>query len=248
MALWTPVLITTALWLDAADADTITLNSGNVSQWDDKSGNARHATQETAPDQPPVVSAGLNGLNTLRFNTEYMQGEVFNPTAISVFAVRKINNPAGSTSEYCNSFLDSGNAISFGSSEGIRFDNFNSTARIGTRSSFTTFSNTSTAWQIQAGLYAAGSRSLWLDGVSVATSTTSGDITTTATKYTVGRFQSHHSGTVSSQIMDGEIAEIIVVPSSVDLDTRQKIEGYLAWKWGLEANLPSGHPYELGAP
>jgi len=32
---------------------------------------------------------------------------------------------------------------------------------------------------------------------------------------------------------------------SIDLTTsqRQQIEGYLAWKWGLQANLPAGHPY-----
>jgi hypothetical protein len=29
---------------------------------------------------------------------------------------------------------------------------------------------------------------------------------------------------------------------------REKLEGYLAWKWGLEANLPNGHPYENAAP
>ena len=29
---------------------------------------------------------------------------------------------------------------------------------------------------------------------------------------------------------------------------REKLEGYLAWKWGLEANLPTGHPYENAAP
>jgi hypothetical protein len=34
----------------------------------------------------------------------------------------------------------------------------------------------------------------------------------------------------------------------VDTDTREKIEGYLAWKWGLEGNLPIGHPYKSAAP
>ena len=30
--------------------------------------------------------------------------------------------------------------------------------------------------------------------------------------------------------------------------TRQKVEGYLAHKWGLSGNLPSNHPYKIGHP
>jgi len=26
------------------------------------------------------------------------------------------------------------------------------------------------------------------------------------------------------------------------------IDGYLAWKWGLQANLPATHPYKKYAP
>jgi hypothetical protein len=29
---------------------------------------------------------------------------------------------------------------------------------------------------------------------------------------------------------------------------RQKLEGYLAHKWGLAANLPADHPYKSAAP
>lgn len=28
----------------------------------------------------------------------------------------------------------------------------------------------------------------------------------------------------------------------------RKAEGYLAWKWGLQGNLPSNHPYKNAAP
>ncbi|MGA1109957.1 MAG: hypothetical protein ACO3VO_00015 [Ilumatobacteraceae bacterium] len=40
------------IWLDAADTTTITLNSGNVSQWNDKSGKGRNFVQSTATKQP----------------------------------------------------------------------------------------------------------------------------------------------------------------------------------------------------
>jgi hypothetical protein len=47
--------------------------------------------------------------------------------------------------------------------------------------------------------------------------------------------------------MHGVIGEIIMVQTT-DTTTRQKIEGYLAWKWGLQANLPNDHPYKNAAP
>lgn len=56
-----------ALWLDAADASTVTLDgSNNVSQWNDKSGNARHLTQGTALNRPSYVTGVLNGLPVVR--------------------------------------------------------------------------------------------------------------------------------------------------------------------------------------
>jgi len=45
---WNPSMIQTALWLDAADASTITESGGAVSQWDDKSGNNHHVIQATS--------------------------------------------------------------------------------------------------------------------------------------------------------------------------------------------------------
>ena len=53
---WNPSVLGAdlALWLDADDADTITLNGSTVSQWDDKSGNDNHAAQSTASFQPAL--------------------------------------------------------------------------------------------------------------------------------------------------------------------------------------------------
>ena len=45
----------------------------------------------------------------------------------------------------------------------------------------------------------------------------------------------------------GNIKEIIISSPSSDSD-RQKIEGYLAHKWHISNNLPTSHPYHLGAP
>ncbi len=52
-------------WYDASDATTITLSGGQVTQWQDKSGNSYNATG--APAGLTVASAAQNGLDALRF-------------------------------------------------------------------------------------------------------------------------------------------------------------------------------------
>ena len=47
---------------------------------------------------------------------------------------------------------------------------------------------------------------------------------------------------------NGALAELIFVDGVMSTFDRQKMEGYLAWKWGLEGSLPSGHPYEFSPP
>jgi len=47
---------------------------------------------------------------------------------------------------------------------------------------------------------------------------------------------------------NGNIAELIIVDTDSSTGLRQTIEGYLAWKWGLVADLPAGHPYKSAPP
>lgn len=57
--LWTPDILAKAgqlfAWYDASDLKTITLVSGNVSQWNDKSGNGFNVSQATAGNRPPFI-------------------------------------------------------------------------------------------------------------------------------------------------------------------------------------------------
>jgi len=43
--------------------------------------------------------------------------------------------------------------------------------------------------------------------------------------------------------LNGNIGEIIVYSSELTTLEREKVEGYLAWKWGIQADLPITHPY-----
>ena len=46
----------------------------------------------------------------------------------------------------------------------------------------------------------------------------------------------------------GMFYEVLIYNTSLSVDRRQKVEGYLAHKWGLSANLVAGHPYKTNAP
>ena len=61
-------------WWDAADAASVTLDAGRVSQLADKSGNGRHAANTTSGStQPSYVTGARNGLNVARFAAASVQ-------------------------------------------------------------------------------------------------------------------------------------------------------------------------------
>jgi hypothetical protein len=55
-------------------------------------------------------------------------------------------------------------------------------------------------------------------------------------------------GSVLQRYMIGTVAEFLYYQNGVTNTNRQLLEGYLAWKWGLQTTLPSNHPYYSSAP
>ena len=88
-----------ALWLDAADSTTVTLSGSNVTQWNDKSGNARNATQSTAINGPSYGTT--NGISAVVFtgSPTFMSLPDLTSVPISIFMV------AAFTSNIPNTFL-----------------------------------------------------------------------------------------------------------------------------------------------
>jgi hypothetical protein len=46
----------------------------------------------------------------------------------------------------------------------------------------------------------------------------------------------------------GQLHELIIYSTTLSFFQRQQVEGYLAWKWSLQSNLPANHPYKLFPP
>ena len=45
-----------------------------------------------------------------------------------------------------------------------------------------------------------------------------------------------------------DMYELLQYDGEITVTQRQQIEGYLAWKWGLQSTLPAGHPFKTAAP
>lgn len=55
-------------------------------------------------------------------------------------------------------------------------------------------------------------------------------------------------GDIGPSQYDGEIAEILVYNTNLSKENHQKVEGYLAWKWGIQRNLPNEHSFKNKSP
>jgi hypothetical protein len=67
-----------------------------------------------------------------------------------------------------------------------------------------------------------------------------------------GNYNIHAIGLAASSFgsrcWSGSLNEMMVFSSNLSTTDRQKAEGYLAWKWNLQASLPSGHTYRNTSP
>ena len=235
MALWTPTLITTAHWLDASDSSTVTLNGSTVSQWADKSGSGKHATQGTAASQPTRLAADQNGLDVLSFDgiANRMDHSFVASTAeISIFLVVAANSQSGYRGIYSTSGDNTSNTMLLARTDTANWGTYGTTAQSAN-------SSIQSAGFLQLALIriAAGSGIFWRNGASDGS-------------FIASSGQPGHVGGTSSipQHFGGKIAEIVVLSGTVSTESRQLLEGYLAWKWGLVGNLAADHPYKSAAP
>jgi len=248
--LWTPAQITTELWFDAADASTITLNGSTVSQWDDKSGNSRNISQATSGNQPAYSS--VNSEITFDGNNDILSNSsvgALGLISVSMIAVIKMNS-GGANEDLpvgIGETLQTGKIRSF-----YRASN-------GTTVGFAGWSrdvaSSTHSWDVGGDyhiffgsndkLIASSNVLLSRDGITPTVHSTSGDLIATADGFSVGSLR---GGSVANYYSAISVKEIIVFYSTITDDDRQRIEGYLAHKWGLTANLPADHPYKTLPP
>ena len=259
---WNPSMISTALWLDAADASTITESGGAVSQWDDKSGNNHHVIQATSAAQPTYSATGFNSLPTVFFDsiddemdcattTVSSQGDLFYGAVFQMLSDSGIWRPIVGTQ-----------SSSFAANNGsLLLQRMSDRSEIGVHD--TGRNDTGSTYAVQVtNLF---EHRIATVGRSGGSNGNGGLITVTATgpsqpTYLTQAIQSWSTDEATTRIQIGgrqqfgtawsnsNISEVVVCNRNLTTVERQKLEGYFAHKWGLTANLPSDHPYKLVGP
>ena len=226
------------LWLDAADPATLTFSSGNIiSTWKDKSTNAVTLTAFGNPTTTTVngrTSISLNG------STQYLQRTAFTPTNsatyVSWFAVANVTNYAGvtyacivGTNYPSNNF--SQNTLYINSGVGVIYYR---NANAGTNKALSSGAvTTNTVFQTETD-YVTGQYQINLNGAGLVSKTDglTGAIDTATVNLQVG--WDSYSG---DSYVAGTISECLLFTSPVSPANKRAIEGYLAWKWGLQNSL-----------
>lgn len=261
---WTPADITTALWLDAADATTLfTTDSGStlatngsaVGRWNDKSGNGRNFIQATAGVRPTYTTAAQNSRNVVTVSTlgqllTYSSGGLMSNVSGGFICV------AGACTATSNNiktfvFIETSPALTrlnltkdpsnFAQTGGRRltsdsFASISGSVDIGTTGNIL-FSSVN---------YAATTLTLFRNGSQDAQSTSFQSAGSTPND--AGNAALFNTTVSNTNNFTGSMFEVIIGHSTPSTDTRQRIEGYLAHKWGLTASLPVDHPYKVDPP
>lgn len=241
-ASWTPSLLTTKAWWDAADGATLTIVSGKISAWADKSGNGYTASQGTAGNRPAYDATGINGQPAILYtaNPQTLTASTLSAAAnVSThYAAVRIDSVAAYR-PILYSDAAAGYALRFTSTNGYLVLESAAAHTIGTATS----SNLGTLPYVAVVgcVYdqPSGAFSLYVNG----TLTGSGTDT-----YGFAGSTGVEIGWDGGGSFNGEIGEIVRCDSTLGTTDRQKLEGYLAWKWGAQATLPGGHPYASAPP
>ena len=232
------------LWLDAADLTSMTITSGSISQWNDKSGNGYSFVNNATFTPwnfgsiyyPTITYSGLNKQNIVSFNTQSLGSvDIFpsgNAQNFSMFLVGTSymgRGEDGYGSGWSISFPDFLGSIVFVGSGAVGYTMTNGTGLLnylevtqGSTSVITTY-NSGSLVQTQS------------------------PVNNTLRSSTIG-FQ---IGRRSGYYRNGYIAEILVYSRVLSSGERQTVESYLAQKWGLTAALPAGNinnTFPAGSP
>jgi len=252
--LWTPARLSAgslSLWFDASDLSTITLLNGNASEWRNKQ-SLISLSQSTAAQQPALTLGAQNGLSVLTFDG--INDFMFNPSV-------------GASGSDVVQILTVLRMITGGSSQDIlmgvgQIGATNSIRTLyravgGTSVAFAGWSNdvnsSTHSWDIGGGFHIfevwntqrATPNQIRIGRNGTITTHSVNNMNKTVDGFSVGSLQGSTPTNLSSNIAVGEILVSFLELSNIN---RQLAEGYLAWKWGLQAKLPTAHPFRNRVP
>lgn len=258
--LWTPAQISPSLWYDASDnatvfatdtGSTLAVTGGTVGRLADKSGNNRDITQATAGRRPVYTAAGLNGRNVITFDGT---DDILFSTSVgaSGFVSISILGVFRLVSTSATEDIPMGTGLT-GTSGTTRTLYRNSPSATMWWSHYNAdYTSSTLTWDV-GNYHIFGGWNTALSGVN-ARLMRDGTVTTgsimgqnsvnTADGFSVGSFQ----GNVPIFAANMAVGEVLVFYRAISDEDRQLCEGYFAYRWGLQGNLPAAHPYKTSPP
>ena len=229
---WSPVSVSPVVWFDASDASTITSSGSNVTHWADKSGNANHATASVANKCPQSGLSTIDGKNVIQGvdRDEYMEISPATSPVKACFAVVSVNS--GSANELMALGGQGTNPSLFVRSSGDQ-------------ASFDGSGSSQGSYSVNAAGYSGYAENHASIGISPGQAFLFSGVwqNNSPLNRIIG-----YDGASNGPTSDERIAEVIWLAAEPSGEEREKIEGYLAHKWGLATNLPEGHAYVAQAP
>jgi hypothetical protein len=243
---YTPNSVSASLqvWYDGKDPNETTVlpaDGASITSWKNKAGTSFNATATSGTAATYDLSRKALSFVSGKY---YSTGYTANPTTETMFVV--FNNP--NPTVYTNTLL-AGNfgARGFGAGATDIVSNC-----IGVL-------NNQVEW-----LANTPANSYTSNTVAIGTTTVASNGGITKASVNGGAFSSKTAGTVftvntityigsdqtnpTTFYYSGYAMEILIYNTALTTTQIQQVQGYLAWKWGIQASLPSTHPYSSLAP
>lgn len=246
---------TPEIWFDASFLPSITYDTAtcNVRDWRNRGSFKVSADSNASQDPPKIFQQTQNGLNLMsyqRSNILIIPSMALPGSLKTVFSVYRQNEALAARSAMI--FLQGNNGYNFGDfSFLVIFDTPSGSNLTGVINGgycfpvIATIDNTSNTFGILSGranFTNDGQAGLWLNGTNLNSNTDCpSDNNGASIPYSVG-------GGTQDKSAQYDLAEFMIFQYLMSDAERQRIEGYLAWKWGLRNLLPANHPYKNAPP
>lgn len=225
------------LWLKAETLTATYLSYDSISLWQDQSGNGNHATQTGT--KRPFLTVSTNGNNAVFFSNTFLDipyNSSLNPSNFTLFIIQRVFNGSGFSASFSSRDLNPSRGFMLyaqdgdyefwsGSGTGPSWNKLLSGITVA-ESDFEliTLKGTNSSNQLTQNIYFSGALN-----TNTITNSFSAN-TSQPTRIGAGSNET----TDGNYFLDGYIAEIILYSSALNDTEREKIESYLAIKYGMQ--------------
>ena len=220
----------------------VTFDADGVSEWQDQSGNDRHASQGTAAQRPAFVAHGAGRLPVLRFDGVNDRLAIAWPlnSALSGLTVIAVVRTSSNNAQAVISF-DGDQYWELSVSDGaasprVRWQTADTTAATHSLTADRAFANTQ--WHALMAVFEAGGapdKQFFVDGMAVGSADGHGgnDLGSGTRFGFIGASSNAAAlnGAVSGDFLDGDVAEIAVYDRALSDSEREQVERYFAKRY-----------------